>query len=245
MIHRLSLPGAYVFQKTIQHTSSVFGLHGRATAIYLAPKYSITLELRNSHVSIISILKWPNRYSNDKPLLSFSSFVIDCSIFFTFTTAKPTSFGSRDMRGILGNEIADELARSTPVSAPLFLLLSHLDLLTDHRNSHTQSLTTHFIDNINHHSDYFRIQPSLPNKPWFVNFPSLPSKGDSIHLSAAFWSSLSSGHPRPFHATRLALLSPSSHHFHARYFESHILRLPRITGQYKTLRTYFITFRNP
>ena len=49
---------------------------------------------------------------------------------------------------------------------------SHLDLLTDHRNSHTQSWTTHFIANINHHSDYLRIQPSLHNKPWFVDFPS-------------------------------------------------------------------------
>jgi len=77
---------------------------------------------------------------------------------------------------IPGNEIADELARSTPVSAPLFSLLSRLDLLTDHRNSHTQSWTTHFTDDINHHSDYFHIQTSLPNKPWFVNFPSHPRR---------------------------------------------------------------------
>jgi len=75
--------------------------------------------------------------------------------------------------GILRNEIADKLNRSTPVSASLFSLLWHSDLLTRHRNSHTQSWTTHFIDNINHHSDYFRIQPSLPNKFWFVNFPNL------------------------------------------------------------------------
>ena len=50
-----------------------------------------------------------------------------------------------------------------------------------HRNSHTQSWTTHFIANINHHPDYFRIQPSLPNKPWFANFPSL-SRGAIVSI---------------------------------------------------------------
>jgi len=72
-------------------------------------------------------------------------------------------------------------------------------------------------------------------------FSQSSSKGISIHLLAALWSSLSSGHLHPFHAKRLAILSPSSHHFHPRYFKSHFLRLPRITSQYKKLRTYFIT----
>jgi len=50
----------------------------------------------------------------------------------------------------------------------------------------------------------------------------------------------------PYHlrrdAKRLALLSLSSHNFHACDFKSHFLRLPTITGQYKKSLNIFYHF---
>jgi len=151
--------------------------------MYLALKYeyTITLNLRNSHISIISDSQMEIQ-NITKPLFKRQAtplirFIRNLSQYLLhFHSCKTNFISVLRHAGIPVNEIADESARSTPVSAPLFPLLSHLDLLTHHRNSHTQLWTTHFINYINHHSDYFRIQPSLPNKPWFVNLPSLPRR---------------------------------------------------------------------
>jgi len=73
--------------------------------------------------------------------------------------------------GIPGNELANEMARSTSASAPTFSLLTRSDLLIHLKNNLTETWTTHFNSDISH-----RIQPSIPSNPWFVNLLGFTSK---------------------------------------------------------------------
>ena len=60
-----------------------------------------------------------------------------------------------------------------PCSHTLSLLLStsvSLRDLTHLQKSHTQIWSNHYKKNINHNSHYFRLEPELPPKPWFVDF---------------------------------------------------------------------------
>ena len=77
---------------------------------------------------------------------------------------------------IPGNELADEMARSTPASAPTFSLLTHSYLIIHLKNNLTETWTTHFNSNISHTSIYYRIQPSIPSNPWFVDLPGFTRK---------------------------------------------------------------------
>ena len=54
--------------------------------------------------------------------------------------------------------------------------LSHTDFLSHLKAQHSQIWPDYFHSHISPHSAYFRIQPTLPNKPWFTNFPHFSRK---------------------------------------------------------------------
>ena len=78
--------------------------------------------------------------------------------------------------GIPWNELTNEMACSTPASAPTFSLLTHTYLLIYLKNNLTETWKTHFHSNINHTSTYYRIQPTIPSNQWFGDLPGFTLK---------------------------------------------------------------------